>query len=98
MTFIIGCDMECATERKITLTLLKDSERIFNVIVRSDITAEKRLVIDIQAVREAFENKEIDHVGWIRTKENIADRLTRTKKFEVLEKHLDTTMIVAKAE
>lgn len=79
MTFMIRYDMERATNVKIPLTILTDSESLFKVIVKSSTTTEKRFMINIQAAREAFETYEIDNVGWIRTKDNIADGLTKTK-------------------
>ena len=39
-------------------------------------TTEKRLLIDLQGLREAYELREIDEILWVPSKENPADALT----------------------
>lgn len=63
MFFILIYDMERATNLKIPLIILKDTENLFKVIVESSNTTEMRLTIDIQAAREALGKHEINNVS-----------------------------------
>lgn len=72
--------MERATKLKTPLVLLTDLETLINVVVNSSTNTEKCLMIAIRAAQEAFERNEIDDVGWIRTKDNIADGLKKIKR------------------
>lgn len=62
-------------------------------MAKSTTTTEKRLIKDIQTAREAFENCEICNGGWIRTEENAADGLTKQKKYNALERMLESGLI-----
>lgn len=57
--------------------MLTYSLSIFKVIVKSTITTEKRILIDIRAAREAYERWEICDVGWFLSEDNIADLMTK---------------------
>lgn len=59
------------------LAMLTDSESLFKCIVKSTTTTEKRLMIDIEAAREAYCKQEISDIGWIRYEDNPADGLTK---------------------
>lgn len=53
------------------------SELLFKVIVKSSITTENRLMVDIRDARVAYERGDISDVGWIRSPSNVADGLTK---------------------
>ncbi len=40
---------------------------------------EKRLLIDIAGLREAYRKCDLDNLGWIRSEHKIADALTKDK-------------------
>ena len=42
-----------------------------------DVT-KKHLWIDIGALKEAIENKDIEHISWVKTNEQLADSLTKS--------------------
>lgn len=71
--------MEYTASLKISLDLLTDSKSLFEVIEKSSITTEVRLMIDILAARKVFEKNENDDFGWIRTEDTIPDWLTIEK-------------------
>ena len=75
--FSIRHDLQRLLKKDVRLTLLTDSMSLFKVIVNSTITTEKRLMIDISAVREAYEKSDIDFIGWIPSNSNIANGLTK---------------------
>lgn len=64
-------------------------QSLFNVIVKSTTTTEKRLMIDIHAVREAYDWREVGNVGWIKSIDNLADGLTELAICQALTKFMD---------
>lgn len=66
----------------IPLKMFTDSDSLFKTIVQSTTTTERRLMIDIEAAREAYGRQEISDVGWIRSEDNPADGLTLFRKSE----------------
>lgn len=86
---VINCD--------IALSILTDSEGLFQVMVKSTVKPEKRLMIDIKDKREAHSQKKISDIGWIRSNGNLADGLTKMTKCKPLEILLNTEKINAVA-
>ena len=64
--------------------MLSDSKSLFDVITKCSQTTEKRLMIDILVVREAYEDNKISNVGFIRTDQNSADAMTKMMHSKVL--------------
>lgn len=60
--------------------MLTDSESLFNIIVKSTVATEKRLMTYVRAVREAYITGAISEAGWIRTHHNISDGLPKMGK------------------
>jgi Reverse transcriptase (RNA-dependent DNA polymerase) len=83
--FIIKHDLELLLNQRVPLTILTDSKSLFDVITKSSSTSERRLMIDITAVREAYFKQEISDVGFVRTKNNPADAFTKVGKCDALE-------------
>jgi hypothetical protein len=42
-----------------------DSYSLYECLVKLGITKEKRLIIDIMAIRESYENRELFEIRWI---------------------------------
>lgn len=55
--------------------MLTDLISLFNIIIRTLRTTEKRLLIDLPAARAAYE-KIFDDTGWVKTIDNLADAFT----------------------
>lgn len=72
--------------KKVPSTILTDLESLFKVIMKSSTPIEKRLMIDIEATREAFERMEINNVGWIRSEYIVADGSIKISNCETLDK------------
>ena len=58
-------------------TNYSNSKSLFDIITKCSNTAEKRLLIDVKAVREAYENFEVSDVGFLRSDQNPADSFTK---------------------
>lgn len=77
--FIVKHTMEEILKRKIHLDVYIDSRTTFNCVAKHAPTLEKRLQIDVSALRESHMRGEIRTIGWIPGSKNPADGLTRDK-------------------
>ncbi len=72
--------MECIVHLK----MCTYSESLFDVITKCSQTQEKRLMIDLQAVRDAYQCLEISNIGFVRGPNNPADGMTKLGNCEPL--------------
>ena len=82
LTIAISTTLQRITDRlgfpKIPFTLCTDSQSLYDHLNGLKTTKEKRLMMETIALREAYENREIDEILWIPGKGNPADALTKT--------------------
>lgn len=52
-----------------------DSESLFTILIKSNTSKEKRVLVNLRAARAAFDKEEISQVGWIKPAMNVADGL-----------------------
>lgn len=88
--YAIRHDLETMVGKTVTLSMVTDFDSLFKVIVQSSTTTERRLMIDIQASREAYQERKIDNVGWIKSDGNLADGLTKVNKPELIQRIMRT--------
>jgi hypothetical protein len=62
---------------KVPIIVCTDSYSLYECLVKLGTTKEKRLMIDIMALREAYETREILEVRWINGEDNPADPFTK---------------------
>ena len=67
-----------AQEPPIPIVLCTDSRLLYECLVKLGPTNEKRLMIDIMALRQAFEIREIAEVRWIDGTTNPTDAMTKS--------------------
>lgn len=87
---VLGLDQACAiqsqlqqiTGRKFTIDDHVDSHTLFNAIGKHGQTSEKRLRIDIFALRDSYTAGDMQRMSWIPGVDNPADALTRYKAME----------------
>ena len=87
---VLAHDLESITGRKFPVHLMTDSKSIFDTITKLSGVSEKRLMIDISALRQAYSTGEISNIGHVLTKYNIADSLTKRSKCALLDELLRT--------
>jgi hypothetical protein len=75
------------------LVVCTDSKSLYNCLVKLGITYEKRLIIDVISMREAYKRREIAQVKWIASKLNLADFITKTKLTNALKTLIDINKI-----
>jgi hypothetical protein len=75
------------------LVLYIDSKSLYNCLIKLGTTQEKRLMIDIMCLRQAYERREIAEVKWIKGDSNPADSMTKNKPSSALKLLLDTNTV-----
>jgi hypothetical protein len=73
-------DIEMITSYKIPT----DSLSLFDVITKALTTAEKRLMIDLSVLKQAYDRREVENIGFVRTEHNPADMLTKVTRCTIL--------------
>ena len=74
----------------IPLIVCTDSFSLYECLVKLGTTDEKRLMIDIMALRQSYEQREIAEVRWISGEDNPADAFTKATPNRALERFIDT--------
>lgn len=80
-------------EKNLKMQVLTDSETLFNFIISNVPTTEKRLMIDVKAAREAYNEGIIDDVIWILRKYNLADAMKKASIVPELVEELQNNWI-----
>ena len=68
------------THNMYPLRLYTDSRSLYHLAVSLTRTRERRLQIDLQVLRQAYENREITDIVWISGNSNPADSLTKQRR------------------
>lgn len=74
----------------VPLHIYTDSKSLFDEITKCSHTAEKWLMIDIKAVRNAFKAHAITNIAFVRSENNPADSFTKLTASSALKKVLTT--------
>ena len=80
-------------QTNLPLILCTDSKSLYDCLVRLGTTAEKRLMVDVMCLRQAYERRQITEVKWIDGEANPADAMTKGKPCVALQRLIDTNQI-----
>ena len=89
----IKATIEKMLEIDLPLVLCTDSRSLYDCLVKLGTTQEKRLMIDVMCLRQAYERREIAEVKWIDGDTNPADSMTKSKPSGALRTLIDTNKI-----
>lgn len=78
---------------RVPLILCTDSRSLYECLSKLGTTTEKRLMIDIMAIRQSYEHREVTEIRWIAGSKNPADALTKGKACSALKKLIDRNEI-----
>lgn len=78
---------------KVPIVACTDSLSLYECLVKLGTTKEKRLMIDIMALREAYERGELRDIRWIDGRDNPADAMTKAASNTALEELINTNEI-----
>lgn len=99
---LLGFDMgaclkktyEILFNRDIPLVVYTDSKSLYDdCVIRLGMTLEKRMMIDVMVIRDAYEERELTEIKWIAGNTNPADSMTKIKANDALKKIIDTNFI-----
>nr|AHF58602.1 polyprotein [Chondrus crispus] len=82
--FIIKHDLEEITTRTFPLKMMTDSRALFDMVTRNSYSTERRLMIDMAAIRQSYQRREIDGIAHIPGPTNPADAMTKVGQNGVL--------------
>jgi hypothetical protein len=81
ITIAIGSTLNVIMNRlslpHVPIVVCTDSLSLYECLVKLGTTKEKRLMIDIMALREAYERGELKDIRWIDGRDNPADAMTK---------------------
>jgi hypothetical protein len=80
------------------IVVCTDLYLLYECLVKLGTTQEKRLIIDIIALRQSYERREITEIRWIDRKDNPADTMTKSTLNKALEKLIDTNQLGVRVE
>jgi hypothetical protein len=82
----------------IPMVVCTDSFSLYECLVKLGTTKEKRLMIDIMALRQSYERREILEVRWINGQDNPADAMTKKGPNNSLSTLISTNQITIRVE
>ena len=85
-------------EINVPLVLCTDSRSLYHCLVKLGTTQEKRLMVDVMCMREAYERREITEVKWVDGNSNPADSMTKSKATTSLKQLIDTNQLNIKVQ
>jgi hypothetical protein len=102
MAIAIGTTIKMITDQlgfgKIPTIVCTDSYSLYECLVKLGTTKEKRLMIDIMALRQSYERREIMEIRWINGSDNPADAMTKADPNRALEKFISTNTLRVRVE
>jgi hypothetical protein len=75
-----------------------DSYSLYECLVKLGTTTEKRLMIDILALRESYQRRELQEIRWINGEDNLADAFTKVTPNRTLERFIDRNEATVRVE
>jgi hypothetical protein len=75
------------------IVVCTDLYLLYKCLVKLGSTQEKRLMIDIMALRQSYERREITKIRWIDGKDNPADTITKSTLNKAFKKLIDTNQL-----
>jgi hypothetical protein len=83
---------------EILLVICTNLYSLYECLVKLGTTQEKRLIIDILALRQSYERRKIAEIRWIYNRDNPADAFTKITANSSLEQLVSTNKLVVRME
>jgi hypothetical protein len=102
ISFVISSTLKMITEQlelpAIPTIVCTDSFLLYKCLVKLGTTKEKRLIIDIMAIRQSYKRRELFKIRWINRLDNPADVMTKATPNKALENFVITNQIRVQVE
>ena len=82
----------------ILLIIYTDSYSLYECLIKLGTTNKKRLIINIIALRQLYERREITEIRWINGNDNPADAFTKAAPNRALERFINTNELSIRVE
>lgn len=92
---IVKQDINDMLTKAIPLAVIVDSETLFNICTGFPGRTEKRLLMEIQCVRENISGLNINEFAWCKSEHMVADAMRKITPNDALEKYLSTGVLHA---
>ena len=79
---------------KIPLILATDPKSLYECLIKLGTTTEKRLMVDVMLLRQAYERRLVTEVVWIEGKDNVADAMTKSNAGNALTRLVNTNAMI----
>lgn len=80
------------------LVICTDSRSLYECLVKLGTTKEKRLMIDIMALRESYQRREITEIRWIIGEDNPADAMMKATPNKAFQRFIDSNELSIRVE
>ncbi|KAM4061020.1 cwf18 domain containing protein [Hirsutella rhossiliensis] len=84
--------------KQIPLVICTDSYSLYECLVKLGTTTEKRLMIDIMALRQAYESRDIAEIRWVNGADNPADAMTKASPNSALTQFISDNQLNVRVE
>ena len=102
MAFAISSTLRIITKQlhlpDIPTIVYTDSFSLYKCLMKLRTTKEKRLIINIIAIRQSYERRELYKIRWINGADNPADAMTKATPNRALETFVSTNEICVRVE
>ena len=102
LAIAISTTLRMITERlelpTMPLIVCTDSYSLYECLVKLGTTVEKRLMVDVLALRQSYERREITEIRWISGNDNPADAFTKASPNRALERLIDSNELTIRME
>ena len=82
----------------VPLVVCTDSLSLYDCVVKLGTTREKRLMIDIMALREMYERRELVDMRWISGSSNPADVMTKALPNKALQQLINDNQLIVNVD
>ncbi|KAI0997669.1 hypothetical protein K3495_g10521 [Podosphaera aphanis] len=83
---------------EIPIVVCTDSLSLYECMVKLDTTKEKRLMIDIMAIRQSYEQRKLSEIRWFNGCDNPADSMTKANPSRALQQLFDSNNLNIRVE
>jgi hypothetical protein len=102
MAIAINTTIKIITEQlgfsQTPIVVCTDLYLLYECLIKLGTTQEKRLIIDIIALRQSYERREITEIQWIDKKDNLADAMTKSTPNKAFKKLINTNQLGVQVE
>src|SRR5438034_445876 len=102
MAIAIGTTLQMITDQltlpTIPIIVCTDSYSLYECLVKLGTTKEKRLMIDIMSLRQAYERHEVFEIRWIHGNDNPADAMTKAEPNKALQTLIDQNRLTMRIQ